>query len=1266
MANRNANAVLFSTLAFFAAQNAWADCTPAGTAGADVITCDNAPNDVDGIDAGADNDSVTVNGDAIVSNSGADAIGTGGGIDIVTNNGSVQTSGNDADAIQDPDGGDTLTNAATGTILTTGINSAGIRVSGDSALVENLLGGLISTSGQNAHAIAVTGNSNVVDNYGTLSTSGADANGVSVLGDSNSVNNFGTITGSGSGGEGFDASGNYNNLDNNGTITTSGDFAEGMEITGNSNHADNYDTITTTGYGADGIRASGDYNDLHNLGGGTITTSGDAAIGISANGDGNQLHNYSGSTITTGGTESHGLYAYGSGGTGNTVINSGTVSTSGDGAAGIGVGGSALTGNTATNDGSITTTGTNAVGILGATGDNNLLNNGVTGTVTTSGLNADGMRLIGDDTIDGVEDAITNSGTLATTGADADGISLSGNDSEVVNAGTITTSGGVGGVDTLAGADGIEIDGNGNLVSNSGPITTSGTDAEGIRMSGDSNSVTNTGSGSISTSGAYAEGILVEGTGNSVTSGGTVTTSGSGSDGIATAGSGNGVTNTGTVSVGGTFGLGSDAVSLGGTGDTLSNSGTITNTYIYGGSGVAVRGGDGGVSVTNVGTISSSTDTAILTGSGADTITSSGSSAISAGSFAINTGEGDDTVTLSDDTQVTGDVDGGSGASDDLVLDGTGTHGDITGNVYGFESLTKNEFGLWHIFGDAAVGTASLNAGTLGIFGGALDAGAGGTAIASGAELQLFSSSSIAGNVTNNGTLDTTGNDIPVTIASDYTQGATGTLEMITGVSSARTDVQVSGMVSLDGTVDVSFQDEAFVPFGNSTYNIVSGTSRTGTFATENVSGITDPTITIVDDGIGGALVSYDAISAFLSLNRSTDFLGTLSGLNEVQIAAGQFIDLVTGDGAITMDFSDVLLDVVALSDDGQKQFLQTASTGTHDDVAQAGRRLTQGFGDLIGQRQDLTRLTGDLGTAQQASLAGLKLASNHTRGLVARESQGPAGWLGAFGGKSDLDEDDGRLGFDADWYGAAAGFDLRFGSAGMVGLAAGAARMDLDLASGGGDAEVDATFGALYGGWYPGPHYVEGRVSYTALDYEEDRNIVVGPSTLTANSDHDGDEIAATFETGLTSATGANWQLNPFLALNYGRLDEDGYRESGAGPLNHIVQDRLTEYLTSELGAQYDHLAPSGGGELYTFVRLGWVYDFDIDDRNLVAGFEGTPGRSFSLDGRDLSNHGARLGAGMTWLARNDWSVGMNFGGEWRGDETAYAAMVQVSKTLK
>ena len=394
--------------------------------------------------------------------------------------------------------------------------------------------------------------------------------------------------------------------------------------------------------------------------------------------------------------------------------------------------------------------GSQAVDFAAILSGTNTINNFSTGLMKA--IEADAVR-------PGVNGTVYNAGTIlsiTTTGSSSDGVDLQNNSGvQITNDTTGLVEGGrhgitggpldntltftanitnnAGGVIKGDNGGGINFDGFNNketiTVINHGTITGNGHDiSNGVSHDGDGIdvdglvNVTNTGiirsinAFNIAADGvAHSEGMTV--------GGGTITNSGT-IEGLVASG------NTNAVGIGISL-LGNDSLTVPGTREAIYGNATVTNQsggLIRGdsSSGIFVDGPASGFTITinnNAGaTIRGGatlaglggTAPAILTGADNDTINNAGAIDGSSNGKAINLGAGNNTLNITGGSaSILGDVDGGTGGSNSLVIDpGTGNTFSYAGTITHF-ATAQIKSGTFRLTGTMTAGGTTVNGGTL-------------------------------------------------------------------------------------------------------------------------------------------------------------------------------------------------------------------------------------------------------------------------------------------------------------------------------------------------------------------------------------------------------------------------------------------------------------------------------------------------------------------------------------------------------------------------
>jgi hypothetical protein len=752
------------------------------------------------------------------------------------------------------------------------------------------------------------GSSNYVLNEGTI-TSGDD--GINVLGGNNSIVNKGTVSGGPNGRDdggtpntsqaiGIKAEGNGNSVQNLSGTVHSG-TGHGIYIKGNNNAVANaFDpndddsgpgvidsTGTTTGIeGLDGINVDGQNNTITNAA--TITGGWN---GISVYGSGNQVSNTG--TITAGYS---GIYSIGAANHYNTINNAGTIS------AKYGV---------QLESGGVTNTGS-----IKATKD------GVNGGDAITVINAGSIEA------DGAGVWIKNGTVINMTGAEIIGGTRgiwTPEESSVSNLGTVTVESGLG-IDA----------GSGSHVENGGTVT-AGQDAVVL---GDGASMVNDGTLNAGAAGIRAGRFTdltnhgaIDGAGYGIKAGdgSTIDNSGSVEGGIELGSEGR-LDNSGTVN-GAFFGVavgtegsivdnvneiqgGEVGVLAVGDGHVIQNYGSIRGEV-----GIGIQGND--TEILNTGAVAG-TEAAIGATQGAVRIINSGTidgNVVLAG--------GADRLVLQEGAVVAGNVDTGTGI-DSITSSGSVA---VDGQITNVEALTVTGGSLsLNVAAGSVVDETRIEGGTL-----KLDGTLQTTAVV-GAEGTLGGNGTIEGDVTNEGAIAPGASIGVLTIDGDYTQTATGELQVELGADGGDL-LAVTGAALLDGGVATGLLGSDYAALVGRSYTVltagegVSGTLTTGTLQ----QGFWTIDIVQSSDAVNVTVTDVD-----LTIGATASFTGALSN------AIGAAAPASDPSGGIEFDGGSApLLDVI--EEDGSQIGQQSASLDydSMGDWESTAPTFVSGWGDM-------------------------------------------------------------------------------------------------------------------------------------------------------------------------------------------------------------------------------------------------------------------------------------------------------------------------------
>lgn len=251
----------------------------------------------------------------------------------------------------------------------------------------------------------------------------------------------------------------------------------------------------------------------------------------------------------------------------------------------------------------------------------------------------------------------------------------------------------------------------------------------------------------------------------------------------------------------------------------------------------------------------------------------------------------------------------------------------------------------------------------------------------------------------------------------------------------------------------------------------------------------------------------------------------------------------------------------------------------------------------------------------------------------AARRSPDDTGgiWVQEFGYFADREQTAFGPGYRGQGVGVAAGIDRPIGPFYAVGINLVGAASDIEE-SNGVDEPMTALTGQLgvYGGVEFGSAFSGEFYAGAGVDsFETERRVLIGAFDQTAVADWTGYHYAGSarftrdFEMG-------DWYMRPAVSVDFLRLFESAYSESGGGAgIDLIIDDRESSTFSSTASFTVGGIFGSGGSWWSPQVRLGYRNDFSGDAMITTARFAGY-NNEFSFRSEDLPGSGFIAGFGI------------------------------------
>jgi uncharacterized protein with beta-barrel porin domain len=206
------------------------------------------------------------------------------------------------------------------------------------------------------------------------------------------------------------------------------------------------------------------------------------------------------------------------------------------------------------------------------------------------------------------------------------------------------------------------------------------------------------------------------------------------------------------------------------------------------------------------------------------------------------------------------------------------------------------------------------------------------------------------------------------------------------------------------------------------------------------------------------------------------------------------------------------------------------------------------------------------------------------------------------------------------------AGADWRLSDRAFAGVFGGFARTRGDLDAIGSTTTITTRTAGFYGSYQASSWFANAIAMYGWSDYENTR-VALGNANGSA---FNGTHYALRGATGIDLRF-SGWLITPELALQYTRVNTDGFAETGGVTALNVAADH-SESLRSSLGVRFAREFRVQGGVLTPEARLAWLHEFRDGVRGISASFADVtlPGVFLTPTGSAIRDRGA-IGAGLS-----------------------------------
>jgi outer membrane autotransporter protein len=490
----------------------------------------------------------------------------------------------------------------------------------------------------------------------------------------------------------------------------------------------------------------------------------------------------------------------------------------------------------------------------------------------------------------------------------------------------------------------------------------------------------------------------------------------------------------------------------------------------------------------------------------------------------------------------------------------------------------------------------------------------------------------------NSGGTVSPGNSIgTLNVTGTYTQEAGSTYEVelgaATGPTTPGTDndlIDVTGNAVINGgTIDVT----------------ASGNPDAGTIYTvlRTTTGVSGPGFAAATDSL--LLRDFIVVQGIdnvqlLTTRVVTDFAGAAHTYNQQQVGAA----LDTLNPVATGDIGAVIDELFLLTDDQQRAAFDQISGELHGTLAIVGvQRVSYVNRLLIAQLS--TRLLADARRNQSliSHDAVVPRAASVGDDYVVRGQDACCtpdwdAWVLGYGLGGSVQSDGNAAGLNGSLGGVACGIHRWFEDCTVAGLMSTFGTSFVRTSQPNQSADVDF---AQVGGYLQrsdcdGRYYLlAGSVGWD--DYQTSRAINFGGIVRTASARYHGLQGSAYVEHGWQTCCGG-YTVRPLGALQYVRVHQNSFTETGAGGLSLAVDSADTDSLRGFLGMQATWCSSTRRGwRVRPNLTASWMHEFADTFGFFAATFNASGSPSFSPRGLNQGRDWALLGVGVTITPREN-----------------------------
>ncbi|MBF0489543.1 MAG: autotransporter domain-containing protein [Candidatus Omnitrophica bacterium] len=274
--------------------------------------------------------------------------------------------------------------------------------------------------------------------------------------------------------------------------------------------------------------------------------------------------------------------------------------------------------------------------------------------------------------------------------------------------------------------------------------------------------------------------------------------------------------------------------------------------------------------------------------------------------------------------------------------------------------------------------------------------------------------------------------------------------------------------------------------------------------------------------------------------------------------------------------------------------------------------------------------------------------------------------WAKGFGNFANQSARNGFTEYDSRTYGSMIAYDVPIGLNTRAGLGLGYGRSTINGKTFDANVDMNTYQTTAYIGHENGPWFTDASASFGWNDYSGMRHIVYPGVDRTANSRYQGQNYTFFTSSGYHLAV-KKFVITPIKTMQYSRLHQRGYTETGAGDINLRVKSKNYDFLESGLGVKVERPLSYKGGTLVPEVHTQWLHELFSPRMSQTASYTASGSGEFTTPGPRPNANTFNVGGGVSLLSctcgKRTWSLEAVYDYNWRTDGySAHQVMMRVT----